>query len=196
MKKLIIPLTISAALLTYVGFSTIKPLRDHTFRISGYAYGQLAWTCSAVAINSGEAITAGHCVIPLIAAQGSNLVELRDDHGNLFKVSAIDRFNDVAIISGDFTKREYVELSREMPQVGQKARGCGFPGGTEIKRCTGGTISIIDGYSVRFNGSVLPGMSGGPVFDEQGKLVGIISLMYPGSMGGGAGFAHVAIFNR
>ncbi len=106
------------------------------------------------------------------------------------QVVAIDKLNDLAIIKIDdpsftpFQEIPYHVKSTNAIEVGATAYTIGYPlalngMGTEIK-FTDGKISAKTGYEGAVNTfqtsiPVQPGNSGGPVFNKNGELIGIIN---------------------
>lgn len=70
-----------------------------------------------------------------------------------------------------------IPMTEWAPQYGQRVVWTGYPGGRELlmgKGIVASPLSTWTGKMVVFGGFV-PGNSGGPVLDESGKLMGIIS---------------------
>lgn len=166
--------------------------KDHTFRISGFSPGG-DWVCTAFVISDSEAVTARHCVLPLIFGP---LGMLLDDDAQELKVIYVDHINDMAVIRGDFKARQKLTLSVKLAVPGDTVTACGFPMGIRIKRCATTQVTHVDLFTTRLAGPLIPGMSGGPVLNEEGQVVGINSLAYPQEMGGGSGYAHAGVISR
>jgi serine protease Do len=82
------------------------------------------------------------------------------------------------------------EISTKIPAVGEKVYAAGFPLtigkientvslGNQAFRLTQGQISLVpaksfpEGYRLGYTNETQPGMSGSPIFDADGKLIGI-----------------------
>jgi len=98
---------------------------------------------------------------------------------------------DLAILQFE-SKIQYpiAEISTNIPTVGEKVYAAGFPLtlgkientvslGNQAFRLTQGKISIVpaksfpEGYRLGYTNDTQQGMSGSPIFDDRGKLVGI-----------------------
>jgi S1-C subfamily serine protease len=109
-------------------------------------------------------------------------------------ISKSSRFgdNDMAIAQFQSSEKyEVVQIKREPLQVGDRVFASGFPIyrdrslvttfelGFQAFRFTEGIVSILpkksltQGYKLGYSNDIVVGMSGGPIFDESGFLVGI-----------------------
>ncbi|MDR2096522.1 MAG: S1C family serine protease [Treponema sp.] len=96
------------------------------------------------------------------------------------KVIGWDKAMDLALIKADFSP-EYVfsVVDRSIPQVGDTVLAIGSPGGLE-KTVTSGIVSALGrrflqlGDVIQIDAAVNHGTSGGPVVDQEGRLVGIV----------------------
>lgn len=140
--------------------------------------------CTGAVISSnGLILTARHCVDD--AADIS--VTFADNKEYRAVVLAISDRHDLALIHVDRFNIPYFEIAKDIVQ-GQTIYVMGNPVGI--------TAALTQGIVAKRNGdvdfidvTVLPGNSGGPAFDEEGRLVGIttagIVVLY--------GFAHMNI---
>lgn len=128
-----------------------------------------AIACSGVAAED-FILTAYHCedVAHTVRYQGK-------DHRFVVALSWEDRDLLVLQLIGKRMKGT-VPLALQEPVLGQKAVWLGYPLGQELILATGvvGRAKTLDGYLAVY-GQFIPGNSGGPVFDETGKLMGVIS---------------------
>jgi S1-C subfamily serine protease len=67
-------------------------------------------------------------------------------------------------------------LAKAMPSVGESIFVIGHPEGLRFTLSTG-IISRMHGSTIQMSAPVSPGNSGGPVFDDRGNLVGIVTSM-------------------
>lgn len=147
--------------------------------------------CSGFVIDGTFAITAGHC---LNWTSKSDKLKIYDRYDNFTGVEASivgfnDR-NDSGIIKGDFRRFQYVKIEKD--KHGFIASDgpfmtCGYPYGQKNLYCSYALKVATENFAMRLTGALIPGMSGGPVFDLQtNKVVGINSavegnsiLVYP-----------------
>ena len=148
-------------------------------------------TGSGIVISKdGYVITNYHVVDE---AKGGLMVEItREGVTKNFKATVIrsDKDNDVAILKIDdpdfkpYTKIQYAFKESGSTDVGSIVYTIGFPlalaGMGKEAKFTDGKISAKTGYNNAINSyqttvPVQPGNSGGPLFDEKGKLVGIVN---------------------
>lgn len=145
-------------------------------------------TGTGFAINTNGLIVTNYHVI-----QGANQIKIRGIKGNLdnsyfAKVLLADEKNDLAILEindpafNSLDKIPYL-VSNRPKDVGTKIFVLGYPlpstMGTEIK-LTDGIISAKTGFkgdasSFQVSAPVQPGNSGGPLFLENGEIIGIIN---------------------
>lgn len=126
-------------------------------------------------------------------------VETYDGTEYSARLVGTDSENDIAVIKIDatgLTPAEYGDSDEIV--VGQKAIAIGNPLGTLGGTVTEGIVSALD-REVSINGqdmkllqtsaAINPGNSGGGLFDENGKLIGIVNAKSAGSEIEGLGFA-------
>ena len=104
------------------------------------------------------------------------------------KVFATDEQNDLAILKIDDTRGSQIpySLATQLSDVGENIFVLGYPQtqhlGEELKLTTG-VISSRSGYrgditTYQISAQVLPGNSGCPLFDNEGKVIGVVSAKY------------------
>jgi S1-C subfamily serine protease len=139
--------------------------------------------------SSGIIVTNSHVV------NGSNNILVRGIHGDFSKKYSAkliidDTKNDIAIIrinDSTFTNIDSIPytISSKSSDVGSTVFALGYPlkavMGEEIK-LTNGIISSKSGYkgdvtSYQISVPLQPGNSGGPLFDENGNLIGIVNAV-------------------
>lgn len=149
------------------------------------------WTGSAFALQEGYIVTNYHVIdgARTISVQGAKTVF---GESITAQVVATDKENDIAILK----LKNYVP-STELPyaiktfmsDVGEDIWVLGYPltstMGDEIKLTTG-VISARSGYEgnvsmYQISAPAQPGNSGGPVFDKEGNLIGIICSQHAGA---------------
>lgn len=151
------------------------------------------WSGSGFALREGFVCTNYHVI------DGAKTIKIHgvdgDFHSSYFaKVVASDKFNDLALLKiEDQTFKGFrtipYKVKTSMGEVGEDIFVLGYPltatMGDEIKLTTG-VISSRTGYQgdvslYQISAPVQPGNSGGPLFDSQGNLIGIVSAKHEGT---------------
>ncbi|AKF09480.1 HtrA protease/chaperone protein [Sandaracinus amylolyticus] len=147
-------------------------------------------TGSGFVVGAGGVIVTNHHVL---GDATSARVTMRD--GRTFdrvRVLATDPSNDLALLAIDAEGLAAVPLAAdEDVQIGATTFAIGSPLGLD-HTLTQGIVSAIRDESgttmVQTQAPIAPGSSGGPLFDDRGRLIGVNTLL----RGGGLGFAvHV-----
>jgi serine protease Do len=144
--------------------------------------------------SDGYAVTNGHVV------SDSESVEIQTDDEKTFKARVVgtDSKTDVALLKVDGRDDfPYVAFAEGMPQIGDWVLAVGNPYGLGGS-VTAGIISAqgrdigaspYDDF-IQIDAPVNKGNSGGPAFDESGRVVGVTTAIYSPSGGSvGIGFA-------
>ena len=151
------------------------------------------WGGTGFALNNGYIVTNYHVV------EGATSIKVRGINGDFntdYNASLVstDKFNDLALIKIEdnrfvgFGTIPY-KVKTTVSEVGEEIFVLGYPltstMGDEIKLTTG-VISSKSGYQgdmslYQISAPVQPGNSGGPLFDKQGNLIGIISAKHEGA---------------
>lgn len=160
-------------------------------------------TESDLTLASGTAFaisSKGHIVTNYHVVRNAENISIRGINGDFsrsYKAELIlqDEKNDLAVLkvepenSDHFSAIPYTLLSESKPMVGENIFVLGYPlratMGDEIK-LTNGIISSNSGFqgditSYQISAPIQPGNSGGPLFDEQGNIVGIVSAKHIGA---------------
>lgn len=144
------------------------------------------WTGTGFAIADGYIATNYH------VTNGAKTIKIRGVNGDMEEsyrgyLVASDRNHDLAIIKivdkrfDGFDDIPYC-LGKSVPEVGNEIFVLGYPMtetmGKEIK-LTDGIISAASGYKgdqsmYQISAAVQPGSSGGPLFDNDGNIIGIV----------------------
>lgn len=151
-----------------------------------------SWTGTGFALKNGYIVTNNHVVdgASSIIVQGINgtSVEYKAE------VVAVDKNNDLALIRiNDYRFNGFgsipYSIKETLCDVGSDVFVLGYPltsyMGEEIK-LTNGIISSRSGYqgditTYQISAPVQPGNSGGPMFDKNGNVVGIVNAGIPGA---------------
>lgn len=155
------------------------------------------WSGTGFALNRGYIVTNYHVV-----GESSNIevLGIDGDFSKSFKAKIIgfDKVNDLALIKvdesnfKDFGSIPY-SIDFKMAEVGEEVFVLGYPltatMGEEVK-LTNGIISSRTGFDgdvalYQMTAPIQPGNSGGPMFDSQGNLVGIICAYHKGAENAG-----------
>lgn len=145
--------------------------------------GKGKWTGSGFAINGGHIVTNHHVI------DGAKSISVERKIGDskqeyLAHIVASDKVNDLAIIKVDGQRWNVpYSIKLQTSDIGEPCFVLGFPltesMGTDIK-LTNGIISSKTGYQGNVNTyqisvPIQPGNSGGPLFNDQGEIIGIVN---------------------
>ena len=151
-----------------------------------------SWTGTGFALKNGYIVTNNHVVdgASSILVQGINGTTVE----YMAEVVAVDKNNDLALIRindhrfDGFGSIPY-SIKETLCDVGSDVFVLGYPltsyMGEEIK-LTNGIISSRSGYqgditTYQISAPVQPGNSGGPMFDKNGNIVGVVNAGIPGA---------------
>lgn len=145
--------------------------------------------CSGVVISDSLILTAAHCVVrenPLSMLFGPDIVrrvEIRSINGQPLGIyadlAAANPRQDVALLSGSFSEFDHMNVEVKPQAIedsflhSKHLKACGYPAGGKLV-CS--TITSVRHMNFGFgaNGFLYPGMSGGPVIDEEtGNVIGL-----------------------
>jgi len=127
------------------------------------------------------------------------IVSLNDGTEYNATVIGFDESSDVALIKIDATGLNAAVITNsDNIRAGQRVYAVGNPFGDLNYTMTEGIVSAldrvttVDGKSIntfQFSAAVNPGNSGGPVYNEYGEIIGIVSVKIMGNSVEGIGFA-------
>ena len=143
--------------------------------------------------GSGFAISDGYIATCYHVVANARTIKVRGINGNFervydAKVVSTDQSNDLAIIkinSASFSSVPYSFVASPS-DVGEEVFVLGYPQthnlGEELKLTTG-VISSRSGYrgditTYQISAQVLPGNSGCPLFDNNGRVIGVVNAKY------------------
>ncbi len=147
--------------------------------------------CAGAHLGGGRVATAYHCVAP----GGRVRVTDRDGGSTVGRVRGVDRGRDLAIVQVDGLSGEGLPLG-PTPEVGDGIVVLGHPlasdlpsgffSGTLRFSLAEGVVSAVGDQALQITAPLNPGNSGGPLVDEEGRLIGVVSRRLGGQ---GLGFA-------
>ena len=152
-----------------------------------------SWTGTGFALKNGYIVTNNHVIEGASSIQVSGVKGIMEPSLTA-TVIATDPKNDLAIIKIDdsrftgFGTLPYA-LRNSLAAVGENVWVLGYPLtqylGNEIK-VTDGIVSSKSGYqgditTYQISAPVQPGNSGGPLFDRDGNIVGVVNAGVPGA---------------
>ncbi len=151
-------------------------VRDATFRIRNLsAVG--AGTGAGFAIGSRLIVTNRHVV------EGADPLEVTSWDGRALEVevAGMAENHDLALLTTSRTLRRPVELASGLVREGDLVRIVGYPLGGQFSLIRGLIVGRVDGRPfeegsdvLRVKAVVLPGYSGGPILDAQGRVLGVV----------------------
>ena len=148
-----------------------------------------AWCTGVVIDDQGTVATAYHCVASGLRTE----VRTRKGGYHVGKMIAADPKNDVALLSvpelGSFMKG--MPIREDPPRQGESVYGLGHPFAPAAGRTmamegmlqwsvTAGIVSAVGPRLIQTDTALNPGNSGGPVVDEEGRIIGIASRKLSG----------------
>ena len=182
------------ALSQVVGVETEAPAYGGIFGAQGSVTG------SGFIISSDGYILTNYHVIQ--TARENNLplkVYLHDESVYDADIIGYDEYSDVALIKIDAVGLNPVVIGNsDNNRVGQIVYAVGNPFGDLVYTMTSGIVSALDRVvtvedkrisAFQFDAAVNSGNSGGPVYDANGDVIGIVSMKLMGNSVEGIGFA-------
>ncbi len=144
----------------------------------GYFY------CTGFVVDNNYAITAAHCVLNDMGIMNTDDVLIHNSHsfftGVIAKPVAVEKYRDVAFLKGDFSEfsQQATDFNGKSIKTGMKLKSCGYPSGQYDMFC----VDLIQNgnryFQYRATGApIFKGMSGGPVYNEEGVAVGVNSAV-------------------
>jgi S1-C subfamily serine protease len=143
-------------------------------------------TCGGVVVDTfnGRVLTAEHCVVegrPVVVDGAPSEIIRKDD--------------EFALVSIPPTTKPAIALATREPDYGDDIIGMGF--GYGFKTFMARSVAQLVGGMIGVDGLFAPGMSGGPMVNRQGELVGIVQMNVSGpfyTLGVGSGLDRIKAF--
>lgn len=126
--------------------------------------------------SDGVLITNNHVV------EGCENVKVHADGAQFDAVVVVrDPANDLAVLKADFRPTAVFALRESNPQLMQDIYVAGYPFGVNISssvKVTKGIVSSLTGLgnnfsNIQIDAAIQPGNSGGPIFDDNGNVLGV-----------------------
>ena len=182
-----------------VGIKTEMPSSANAFgtQIQG---STTAVSGSGFIISSDGYILTNYHVVETAYLQNLPLIVCLND-GVEYEATVVgyEALSDVALIKIDAVGLSAAVIANsDNIRVGQKVYAIGNPFGDLVYTMTDGIISALDRIvtverkninTFQFSAAVNPGNSGGPVYNTNGEVIGIVSVKIMGSSVEGIGFA-------
>jgi S1-C subfamily serine protease len=137
--------------------------------------------CSGTVISHKYILTAAHCVVN--AYESGELINIqtyeRKNVGVLARIAGFSQQMDYALITGDFSMFNAAPVEYRPQEVlnrffASELFACGFPMGGELFCTKHRALSSVV-FWIATDGLLYPGMSGGPVVDAEGVIIGVNS---------------------
>lgn len=161
-------------------------LNKHSAIVRLYDIATGRFFCSGAVISDHLIVSAAHCMYG-----HSEGIEVRNKDGKFTGAWVMDyRFKDIsdqAVLIGNFTMFEHLPIVTDPAHILYAFRHanlkvCGFPYAGPLF-CSEVHFKQIYVFQIMTDGGAWPGMSGGPVFDEDtGYIIGVTTAMSPEGM--------------
>lgn len=148
--------------------------------------GESTGICTGFIVDAarGWALTAKHCVPTDPKAE----ILVNGEASAVIKTS-----DTLAIVRTNIMTTPPLEIRQKDLQLGEAVKSFGFGRGKMVVFGRG-VAAILDGKDIALDGPLLEGMSGGPVVDADGKVVGINQAVYFGQVGIACGQEEIRDF--
>ena len=153
--------------------------RIYQIRIIEQASGKQAALGSGFQINSdGTMVTNYHVVSEFTKYPQRYRIEYAGFDGRQGELTLvdIDVINDLALLKKNDANGQFLELANSLPLQGEAIYSLGNPHDLGLT-VVPGTYNGMAAYSlyerIHFSGSINPGMSGGPVLNSTGQVIGV-----------------------
>ena len=144
-------------------------------------------------IGSGSWITADGVVLTAAhVVAGRKTLSVRNALGKSFPVKKVCPGNfavDAVLLQCDAEEQRFLRFAEHEPKEGDPLFVTGFPLAIDLPLTSRGTVRFLSsgtGHPMMTTAPMVPGQSGSPVLNEQGRIVGIASRGSMAVRGGGA----------
>lgn len=165
-----------------VAVDVLAGMRSQAVTITHLCAGKPSSYGSGLAVSPQDVVTVGHVAV---CDKGVSTARVRFPDGSEYDMAltklirvpdVIGKYADgwarFTVVNGGAFKQEIVEPTLAMPKVGEAV--CALNSAPLVGTQCGTVTSLGDGKpTFAFTLSVVPGNSGSPVFDSNGKYVGI-----------------------
>ena len=140
-------------------------------------------TCAGTIVDErGTIATAYHCVATGLRSE----ITAHDGSVTVARVVAADVGNDLALLNAEeFAGKAHLSLRPNPPIVGERVYGLGHPyaqaatgrlEGTLAFSVSEGIVSAVGERVIQTDAALNPGNSGGPLVDDRGWIIGVVSM--------------------
>lgn len=145
--------------------------------------------CTGFVIGKNYLLTAAHCLVDENGFKTKDELRIESIDKKLSvkaKAVGINTRMDWGLVAGDFSAFSAAILESNDLELLPQVLMCGFPQGATTLHCMMNAPYMTDYFFIKCHGIVFPGMSGGPVFDPAGHVIGINTAVYGAEGGGGS----------
>ena len=176
---------IGLALTLAVFGSFTAPLAAQTPRTAASIYkeniGRVVVILAGDSLGTGFVVGTGRIATNAHVVRDASLVQVESQDGTRYKARVVTKNvdRDFAILEFEGLRpfATVVPLQRaSTPEIGEGVVIIGTPDGLKGTVTTGVVSQVFPSGKIQLNAAVNPGNSGGPVFDMQGRVIGIATM--------------------
>lgn len=169
--------------------STIKDADNFKPALNEYAASVVKISgkdCVAIGMGSGFIAAPNMVVTNAHVVTGSSTIYISDIHGSYPATPIlINKDYDISVLYSKYITGKPIPLANKESTQGENVAAIGYPGGGNLSISSGKRIPDINmhfqnlklpkGGALQFNASAMPGNSGGPIINEAGEVVAVVS---------------------